>query len=175
MKQPIIDKSMKTKNVINRTKLLLSISIFFFVCITAYSQEGYYVDKDYRIKKYQKEMIKFLVENKWLSKKEKSEIIVGNYSGNMGITKCIEVFPIKPEKNSVLLVRFYSLGSHAVNYWGLLEKDNKFFFYYDDKNLSKIEDYLKKYNERTQIIILSYVKIYNEWNQFDENKIIDAN
>jgi hypothetical protein len=143
-------------------KLIISISLFFLIfCV--YGQKGYYVDKDYRIKKYQKEMIKVLIDDQWLVKKENGEIIIKNYSGSMGITKCMEVFPVKPEKNNILLVRFYSLGSHALNYWGFLEKDKRYFFYYDVKNYNKTEEYLKKYDEKTQKILLDYIKIYTEW------------
>ncbi|OAE90463.1 hypothetical protein FPG87_13060 [Flavobacterium psychrophilum] len=155
---------MKTKNVINDMKIFINIFIFlFFTAI--YSQEGAYVDKDYRIKIYQKEMIKVLIDKQWFKKEEKGEIIVKNYSGSMGVTKCIEVFPIKPEKNKILLVRFYSLGTHSLNYWGFLETDSKFFFYYDDKSVPKIEEYLKKYDEKTRKILLDYVKIFKEWNK----------
>lgn len=143
-------------------KLLLSISLFFFIfCV--HSQKGYYVDKDYRIKKYQKGMIQVLIDDHWLEKKEKGEIFLRNYFGSMGVTKCIEVFPVKPEKYNVLLVRFYSLGSHALNYWGFLEKDSKYFFYYDVKNNNITEEYLKRYDKKTQKILLDYIKIYTDW------------
>lgn len=155
---------MKRKKIKQRVKLILE--IFIFLSISAsYSQKGFYVDKDSRIKKYQSDMITFLIENKWLQKKEKGEIIISNYSGSMGVTKCLEIFPIEPKNNKVLLVRFYSLGSHALNYWGLLENDNKFFFYYDEKHKSEIEESLKKYDDRTKNIILSSMKIYYEWDK----------
>ncbi|RTZ06097.1 hypothetical protein EKM05_12665 [Flavobacterium sp. GSP27] len=141
---------------------ILIINLLFFVS-SIYGQKGFYVDKDYRIEKYQKEIIKVLIDGQWLEKKEKGEIIIKNYSGSMGVIKCIEVFPIQLEKNNVLLVRFYSLGSHALNYWGILEKDCNYLFYYDEKDKSKIEDYLKKYDVKTQKILLDYVKIYTDW------------
>lgn len=143
---------------------ILIINLLFFVS-SIYGQKGFYVDKDYRIEKYQKEIIKVLIDGQWLEKKEKGEIIIKNYSGSIGVTKCIEVFPIQPEKNNVLLVRFYSLGSHALNYWGILEKDSNYLFYYDEKDKSKIEDYLKKYDVKTQKILLDYVKIYTDWDE----------
>lgn len=153
----------------------MNIFIFLFVTVI-YSQEGAYVDKDYRIKKYQKEMIKILIDNQWLEKKEKGEIIIKNYTGNMGVTKCIEVFPINLKKNKVLLVRFYAFGSGAESYWGILEKDSKLLFYYDEKYLSKMNDYMKKYDVNTQKIILDYVKNYIEWAgpNLHNPQIIDA-
>ena len=66
-----------------------------------------------------------------------------------------------------MLVRFYSLGSHALNYWGLLENKNKFLFYYDEKHKTEIEEFSKKYDERTKNIILSSLKIYDDWNKQD--------
>lgn len=162
MKQHIIDRSMKPKNVMNKIKLILSFLLFFLISC-GYCQEGHYVDKDYRIKKYQKEMIKVLIDNKWFEKREKGDVIIKNYSGDMGVTKCIEVFSIEPQNNNILLVRFYSLGTHAINYWGFIAKNCSYFFYYDNKNKTKIEEYMKKYDEKTQKILLDYVKIYTEW------------
>lgn len=147
-----------------RAKLIFEIFIFLFVS-NSYSQRGFYVDKDYRIKKYQSDMIKFLIEDKWLEKKENDKIIISNYSDSMGVTKCIEIFPVEPKKSKVLLVRFYSLGSHALNYWGLLENHNKFLFYYDEKHKIEIVESLKKYDDRTKKIILSSLKIYDEWDK----------
>lgn len=142
-------------------KIVLIISLFFLIhCV--YSQKGYYVDKEHRIKIYQKEMIKILIDDHWLEKKEKGKIKIKNYCEMMGVSKCIEVFPVPPSKNNVLLVRFYSLGSHALNYWGFLEKDSKYLFYYDVKNKNETEEYLKKYDQKTQMILLDYIKIYAE-------------
>lgn len=155
---------MRREKMRQRTKLILEIFIFLYISVS-YGQKGFYVDKDYRIKKYQSDMIKFLIDDKWLEKKEKGEIIISNYSGSMGATKCLEIFPIEPKKTKVLLVRFYSLGSHALNYWGLLENDSKFLFYYDEKHKTEIEESLKKYDDRTKKIILSSLKIYDDWDK----------
>jgi hypothetical protein len=165
----------KLKNEMRNINSTLIITLLFFLSNT-YGQKGFYVDKDYRIKKYQKEIVEVLIAEKWLEKKEKGEIIIDNYSGSIGVTKCIEVFPISPEKNNVLLVRFFSLGSHALNYWGILEENCKYLFYYDEKNNSKTENYLKKYNIKTQRILLDYIKIYTEWhNKNDSNpKVLDT-
>jgi hypothetical protein len=155
---------MKTKNAMDKIKLIASLS-FFFVISVIYSQEGFNVDKDYRIKKYQKDMIKFLIDDNQFGTEEiKGAILIKNYSGSMGITKCIEVFPVEPKENKILLVRFFSFGTGAESYWGILEKDSKYLFYYNEKDISKIKNYLKKYDTKTQQILLDYVKIYTEWN-----------
>lgn len=166
MKQLIINKSMKTKNVMDKIKLASKIFILLFISVS-YSQQGYYVEKDSRIKKYQKEIIQYLIDNKSLNKKEKGEIIISNYSGSIGITKFIEVFPLEPNKTKVLLVRFYSLATHSLNYWGLLDINNKFLFYYDENHKTEISDYLKKYDENTRNIILSSLKIYYDWDNVE--------
>lgn len=151
---------MKRKN--NTQKLNLILIIFIFLIITtSYGQKGFDVDKDYRIEKYQIEMIKYLIDNNWLEKQEKGKIIISNYSSSIGIRKYIEVFPT--EKNKILIVRFYSLGSHALNYWGILEKESYLFFYYDEKHEVEIAEKLKKYDEKTSRIILSSIKIFDEW------------
>lgn len=151
---------MKRKNNIQKLNLIFTIFIFLFIT-TVYGQKGFDVDKEYRIEKYQIEMIKYLIDNNWLEKQEKGKIIISNYSSSIGIRKYLEIFPT--EQNKVLIVRFYSLGSHALNYWGILEKDNYLFFYYDEKNEIEIAEKLKKYDEKTTRIILSSIKIFDEW------------
>lgn len=87
----------------------------------------------------------------------------------------MEIFPISPEKNNVLLVRFFSLSSHANNYWGTLETNSKFLFYFNKKNNLDVDKYLERYNLKTQKIILNYIKIFDEWDhpESKENQIID--
>lgn len=146
----------------NTQKLNLILIIFIFLIVsTSYGQKGLDVDKDSRIEKYQSEMIKYLIENSWLEKQEKGKIIISNYSSSMGIKKYVEIF--QTGQNTVLLVRFYSLGSHAINYWGILEKDHSLFFYYDEKKEIELSEKLKKYDEKTKKNILSSIRIFNEW------------
>jgi len=151
---------MKRKDNTQKKNIIFTMFIFLIMTMS-YGQKEFDVDKDFRIEKYQSEMIKYLIENNWLEKQEKGEIIISNYSSSMGIRKYIEVFPIG--QNKVLLVRFYSLGSHALNYWGILEKDNSLFFYYDEKHEIEVVEKLKKYDENTKKIILSSIKIFDEW------------
>lgn len=141
------------------------ILLFVLISSVGFSQKGFYVQKDSRIKKYQKDMILFLIEDKWLEKKETGKIDVDNYSGSMGVAKCLEIFPEEPSRNKVLLVRFYPLGSHALSYWGLLENKSKFLFFFDEKNIKELEHYLKRYDESTSKIILSTLKIYDSFNK----------
>ncbi|WP_278034812.1 hypothetical protein [Flavobacterium nitratireducens] len=141
------------------------ILLFVLISSVGFSQKGFYVQKDSRIKKYQKDMILFLIEDKLLEKKETGKIDVDNYSGSMGVAKYLEIFPVEPNRDKVLLVRFYSLGSHALSYWGLLENKSKFLFYFDEKNVKELECYLKRYDESTSKIILSTLKICDGFNK----------
>ncbi|TRX37573.1 hypothetical protein [Flavobacterium restrictum] len=145
----------------NKIKSILIITFTLFIS-NIYGQEGFNVDKDNRIKKHQKDIIKFLIDNNEFRERAKKEIIISDYSGNMGVTKCMEIFNIEPQNKKVLLVRFYSFRTGAESYWGILEKNSKYFFYYDQKDTSKIDNYLKKYDLQTQKIVLDYVKIYTE-------------
>lgn len=144
----------------------MKLGLFFLLFISTlpiYSQKGFRVDKDYRIKKYQKEIIQFLIDHNQLGVDDKtSKLLIRKYSNNIGISKCIEVFSSKPEK-SVLLVRFYSFGSGADNYWGILEKNNKYLFYYNEKDISSIVEYTKEYDIKNQKTLLDYLKMYNDW------------
>lgn len=176
MKEHFIDKLMKTKKINNKTNLILSFALFFFMSIL-YGQKVNYIDKDYRIKKYQKEMIKYLIEHNQFGTKKNNVIKINEYAGKIGIIKVMEIFPISPEKNNILLVRFFSLSSHASNYWGILEENSNYLFYFSQSNKSEIDNYLQKYNMKTQKIILDYAKIFDEWDhpEAKENQIIDAN
>ncbi len=135
--------------------------MFFISSFNTYSQKGFGVDKDYRIKKYQKEIIQFLIDyNQFGIKKE--ALPIKHYQNAIGVKKCIDIFPNEKNKN-ILLVRFYSLGSGANNYWGILEKSNKYLFYYSEKDSGSLVTYLKKYDFKTQKIILEYLKTYTIW------------
>ena len=142
-------------------KTLLSFGIFF-LCTSIYSQKGFYVDKDERIEKYQKDMISFLIEKKDL-KINGTEIDINNFSGSMQVLKCIEVYPFKKDSNSVLLVRFCRLGSHHELYWGILEKDNFNLFATSEISNPSTKEYLDKYDEKTRKILLNFIEIHNDW------------
>ncbi len=157
-----------------KIKLILIFS-FLISSPVLYSQNRLKVDKDYRIKKYQKEMIQFLIDhNQFGVKNEKENSLIKQYSNAVGITKCIEVFQTESNKN-ILLVRFYSFGSGADNFWGILENDNRYLFYYNEKVISETSDYLKKYDVKTQKTLLDYLKIYTDWNgpNFHSPQIIE--
>ncbi|MTH14849.1 hypothetical protein [Flavobacterium sp. LC2016-01] len=155
------------------------ISILFFSISTSfiYSQKGFRVDKDYRIKKYQEEMIQFLIDhNQFGTKDETKKSLIKKYSNAIGTTKCIEIFSNKSE-DSILLVRFYSLGSGADDYWGILEKNNKHLFYYNKKDIASVIDYIKKYDTKNQKILLDYLKIYTDWSGPNSHspQVVDEN
>lgn len=141
-----------------KIKLISSFLLLIF-SFNTYSQKGFSVDKDYRIKKYQKEIIQFLIDDNQFGVR-KEALPIKNYLDKIGIKKCIEIFL---NDENILLVRFYSLGSGANNYWGILKKSNKYLFYYNEKDFISLETYLKKHDFKTQKIILEYLKTYTIW------------
>lgn len=142
-------------------------SVIFIVLLMAtlrgYSQQGYYVDKDPRIKKYQLDMIKFLVNKKEFNV-NKMAVDIKDYSGKMFVYKTIELFPWsdKPNNPGILLVKFGSLGDHAIHYWAILEADRNMFFssVQNDESLSA---YIKKYSVEIQELIRYTLKLYQPY------------
>lgn len=143
-------------------KTILSLIFLILIASSAYSQQGYYVDKDARIKKYQSEMVDFLAENHQFGSTRTSES-KENFM-RMFVYKTLELFPLsdKPEMPSILLVKFGSLGDHATHYWGILETGSKLFFLNIDspnKELLKYMD-MRKYDRKIQDIILHTLGLY---------------
>ena len=166
---------MKTKKINNKVNIVLSFGLFFCMFYLYGQTTANYVDRDYRIKKYHKEMIEYLIKDNQFGTQNAREIKVSEYVGKIGIVKIMEIFPVLPEKNNVLLVRFFSLSSHANNYWGILEANSKCLFYFNKSNNFEVDNYLQRYNVKTQKIILNYIKIFDEWDhpEAKENRIID--
>lgn len=146
-------------------KIILSLISLILIAASAYSQQGYYVDKDPRIKKYQPEMVDFLTKNHQFG-----SMGIGNrkeHFMSMFVHKTIELFPWsdKPEKPSILLVKFGSLGDHATDYWGILETSSKLFFLNienPNKELLKYMD-IRKYDKEIQDIILHTLELYKPY------------
>ncbi len=140
-------------------KLVMFIILLMF-SVSGYSQQGYYVDKDPRIKKYQLDMVKFLVNKKEFSVIQEPVDVKG-YSGKMFVYKTIELFPWsdKPNNPGILLVKFGSLGDHARGYWAILEVDKSIFFL-DQENDENLNAHIKKYSIEIQQIIRYTLKLY---------------
>lgn len=145
-----------------KIKIILSLLSLLLTSACGYSQQGYYVDKDPRIKKYQPEMVDFLTKNHQFG---------GTGPGNrkenfmsMFVYKTIELFPWcdKPDRPSILLVKFGSLADHGTDYWGLLEANSKLFFLNTEKPSNDLLNYMnaKKYSKEYQDIILNTLKLY---------------
>ncbi|KAA8484048.1 hypothetical protein BDE36_3568 [Arcticibacter tournemirensis] len=143
-------------------KLVIFIILLMF-SIPGYSQQGCYVDKDSRIKKYQLDMVKFLVNKKEFSIIQEPVDIKG-YSGKMFVYKTVELFPWsdKPNNPGILLVKFGPLGDHARGYWAILEADKSIFFL-NTENDKTLNDYIKKYSMEIQQIIRYTLKLYQPY------------
>ncbi len=134
-----------------------SIKYFFvaFMLFTniACAQKGYYVDKDYRILKYQSEIINFLIQEKQIPT-EKGSIKAADYTGKIFVKKCLDVY--RSNANNILLIQFGSLADHADRYWGLLSSESKFFFYkIDDPEFLKL---IKANDPLTVTTVAAYIK-----------------
>lgn len=146
-------------------KIILSLIFLILIASSAYSQQGYYVDKDARIKKYQPEMVDFLAENRQFGSTS-----IANRKENfmsMFVYKTLELFPWsdKPEKPGILLVKFGSLGDHATHYWGILETSSKLFFLNTENPNKKLLNYMdiRKYDKEIQNIILHTLELYKPY------------
>lgn len=128
--------------------------IFFssFLYFSAHGQEGYYVEKDYRIQKYQYSIVEYLIERKQFTSNNVL-FSIRDYQGKMYVRKKLEIFDDK-----ILVVQFGSLGDHSDRFWGILGENEKFFFIYGSKNKKLLFDFLNKYNRVTQYIVRDFIK-----------------
>lgn len=145
-----------------------SLFILFFIGFNTlgYSQKGYHVDKDCRIKKYQPEMVDFLISEKWIEDNDEVHHKKDNFL-SMFAYKTIEIFTWSgtPKKSGILLVKFGVIGDDIPHYWALLESNSKLFFLNTEIPDKELMDYmnLKKYSKETQDIILHTLKLYKPY------------
>jgi hypothetical protein len=126
---------------------------FLFFTNIACAQKGYYMDKDFRIIKYQSDVISYLIQEQQIQPKS-IPVKMADYSGKLFIRKCLDIY--KDKANSILLVQFGSLADHADKYWGLLSSQNKFFFYkVDDPEFLKL---IKANDSITVATIAAYIR-----------------
>lgn len=146
----------------NLYKIYLCVLCFGFLGTFAYAQQDYNEGKDFRLKKYQTEIINFLFENEQFGNKN---LRIKDYSQMIFVFKTIEIFPwsAKPKKPSVLLVAFGSTSSHANTYWALLESDRKFLFKNKTIQADELMNHMKIYDEETKDIILFTLKLYKKF------------
>lgn len=123
----------------------------------AFGQTGYYVSKDYRIKKHQKSIVEFLIVNKQFTI-NKTPFQVRNYEGKMFVSKEIELF-----HQNILVVRFGSLGDHADQYWGVLTKDTYILMDIEkEADKKRLSVFLNDYDLQTKTTICTYIKNNSE-------------
>lgn len=67
---------MKTRKINNKVNIILCFGLFFSMFYLYGQTKVNYVDRDCRIKKYQKEMIEYLIENNQFGTKSSREIKV---------------------------------------------------------------------------------------------------
>jgi len=127
--------------------------ICLFFSTPAYAQKGQYVEKDYRILKYEKGIIQLLIKEKQIPEIG-SPFKIEDYEQKLFVKKCLEIYLDKP--NNILLVRFGSLSDHNDKYWGVLSHKKAFLFYgTSDKDFLALK---KLYAPRTVALISFYIK-----------------
>ena len=129
--------------------------IFYFSLSVAFCQKGYYISKDYRIKKYEKEIVRILITDNQLPDNQPFKL--DYYQGRIFIQKCLEIFPTSG-LNGILIIKFGSLGDHSNRYFGILNDHEKLLMPYkfDDDNLTT---FLKHCDSKTRAIIINYIQL----------------
>lgn len=133
---------------------IISAFLLFFLLINkvSHAQEGYFVDKDKRIAKFQTEILKFLIVEKQFFGVQ-SSISFDKLKELMVVRKCLEVYSDSTNVN-ILLIRFKDSSDHGSRFWGILTNNEKFFFY-DTKDVSFL-DFKKRYSSSTISIVNFY-------------------
>lgn len=127
MEQNII-KKLTNKSQNNKMKIILFyIVISIFCACSASAQQGIFVPKDYRIAKFELNILQFLISKKQLGA-EKSPVKLENFQGRFMVMKCIEIFSQDTTSN-LLLIRFRATSDHGDVYWGIVSNNEKYFFY----------------------------------------------
>lgn len=134
----------------HHTIVLFSLFLLSYTC--ACGQDGYYVDKDHRIKAYQESMIGFLVAKKQFTSNQ-TPFRIEDYQSKMYVRKELEIF-----SDSLLVVRFGSLGDHADKFWGVLGEKDKLLLIYDRESEIRLVEFLDKYSPLTKHSVLTLIK-----------------
>ena len=104
------------------------IIILFTICVinTVFGQQGNFVAKDYRIDKFEKDIIVYLIKNKQVLN-VKTPFKVEDYKLQIVVSKQLEFFSDTFDKN-LLLIKFSTSADHGDIFWGLLSNEEKCFF-----------------------------------------------
>lgn len=143
-------------------KLFTATVLLLIITSKLYSQEGYYVDKDYRIKKYQLNMVRFLVQKELFSD---NNLSLRQQFNSMFVYKAIDLFPWTTNKSkpSILIVKFGVLGDDIPQFWAILENNSRFFFANTVVPNRELATYIEKYDKVTRDIILMTLKYYKPY------------
>lgn len=93
----------------------------------AIAQRGYAVAKDYRIAKFEKDIILYLIQEKQVMD-IKTPFNIEDYKFQVMAWKCLEVYADTSSKN-LLLIGFSTSADHGDKFWGILADGEKYFFY----------------------------------------------
>jgi hypothetical protein len=129
------------------------IVILLFLPILSFGQEGFLVDKDYRIAKYEDTVIEFLIKKQQFDV-NKMPFKTSDYEGKIYVRKCLEIYV--DSSKSVLLAQFGSLGSPTEEYWALLTSEH--FFFFRKMNDLEFQRFTRQYDSKATAVVTTYIK-----------------
>jgi hypothetical protein len=113
------------------------------------------VDQDPRIRKYKKEMIKYLSPN-YPGLKIGDSIGHSSDGAQVVIKKSLELFSDSLNED-ILLVSFGILSSDTDPFWGVLTNEGHYFFYdADDLNELELRAFMNKYDRESVETVIFY-------------------
>jgi hypothetical protein len=137
-------------------KCLLCCIVLWLISIdAAFAQNGAFLDRDYRIAKYEKDIILYLIKEKQVMD-IKTPFNIEDYKSQIRVWKCLEIYSNDTTKN-LLLIGFSTSADHSDRFWGVLTSKSKYFFYdIDDTTEAELSMFKKTYNPVTAATILFY-------------------
>lgn len=110
------------------------IILFLFLCNLTYAQKYVFIDKDARIVKHEKGIVKFLNRHQ--------NQLDSNFIDEITIKKRLEIYD--RNGNDILLIKFESLADHVDEYYGLIINNDAFLFHsIDDKEFIRFCEMIK--------------------------------
>jgi hypothetical protein len=133
--------------------------LLFFLRLGVANAQLNIVNDDIRIKKFNKEIIKYLSDHIQGIKIADSVGTIGNGT-QIDIKRRLEIFSDSLNKD-ILLIQFFMLADHAYPYWGILTGDNHYFFYdTDDTEELELQAFIKKYDRASVETVISYCNYF---------------
>ena len=112
------------------------------------------MDKDYRIAKFEGDIVQYLIKKGNLN--VKTPFNIRDYKVKIIVRKYLEIYS-DTTKTKLLLIRFSTSSDHSSKFWGILSDKAKYFFYDpDDTGEPDLLIFKKKYDPATVATINFY-------------------